>query len=192
MRPWINRITLRPGVLPALCALGYLAPKQVPVLVCSAAAHELGHLLAMGLLGIPIHKVEIGLRGAVIRATLPDGLPMGLIAVAGPAVNGLLAALSIGRWPAFCLCNLVLLGYNLLPVWPLDGGRLAQLVLSPLPGQTGEILCRALHLGTIILVAVCGLWLSCIKHMGLLPLLLAGVFLLRLPVQKPLLVPCSR
>ncbi|MCL2572517.1 MAG: site-2 protease family protein [Defluviitaleaceae bacterium] len=54
-----------------------------------------------------------------------------MIYLAGPLINAAIAfgALTLGQSDIFII-NIVLCGFNLLPVFPLDGGRIAQLFLG--------------------------------------------------------------
>ncbi len=110
-------------------------------LALSVAAHEFGHSLTSIRLGIPVRAISLHLLGGLSRL---DREPTRarhefLIALAGPAVNlglsvafwGLMSAgvdnvglklTTFGRLLA--IANLWLGGLNLIPVLPLDGGRL--------------------------------------------------------------------
>lgn len=167
------------------CALDTLG-LALPFLL-SAVLHELGHLAVLWLLGIPVEEISVRLGGTVIRSELPGGWREVLAAAAGPAVNLLLALACFRCWPPLCLCSLLLAWYNLLPVMPLDGGRLCQLILPRLLGRFGRLLCRALSLATICIAVCAGIWGTCVLQLGLLPALLAVIFLLRLPngLDKP-------
>ncbi len=118
----------------------------------SLLLHELGHFLAAGWLGLGTREVTLFPLGGIARL---DRMPAGwsqevLLALSGPLVNLLLAAAILGwlshesasglgtrlqRVPADCLTrlfwvNLGLLGANLLPGLPLDGGRVLRAVLA--------------------------------------------------------------
>ncbi len=100
----------------------------------SAFLHEAGHFLAFSLLGSPPAQVELLPFG--MRMETSKGLSLGyakeaLACLAGPMVNLLLFLVfsilgkSLGlQWMAVpAAVNLVLGGFNLLPVAPLDGGQ---------------------------------------------------------------------
>lgn len=106
----------------------------------AAALHELGHCLALALLGAPISGLRIGVFGAELTARRRElSYPGELAAVlAGPGANllcaALLAALGGTRWAVFTGANLVLCAFNLLPVRPLDGGRALELLCAWIAG----------------------------------------------------------
>ncbi len=116
------------------CLLGADSGKVLIMLAC-CALHESGHLAAMlicsckpsgmtfyggGIKLIPCKKIKSFGREAFILAS-------------GCAVNFLLAFIScllIGRLTFFAQVNLLLGGFNLLPVGYLDGGKIIDLVLA--------------------------------------------------------------
>ena len=104
------------------------------VVLGAAAVHELGHWAVLKALGARTLGLRIGVLGAVL-AVDSRGLSYGqeLAAVlAGPAANLLAAGavLLVMQYRAgytgygFACCNLLLAGFNLLPVPPLDGNYL--------------------------------------------------------------------
>ena len=95
-------------------------------MVLAALSHEIGHLLAMTVLGEQPQKIVFGSFG--IRIEKRPGTRLSyhkeiLIYAAGPAVNLLAAGLFAGH-PAVCRVHLLLGIFNLLPVGVLDGGQI--------------------------------------------------------------------
>jgi Zn-dependent protease len=105
----------------------------------SILLHELGHALMAMRNGIRIRSITLFIFGGVARMETdpPDGAVEFRIAVVGPIVSLGLAALfhgvaalpflgegtrAVARYLA--LINLVLAVFNLVPAFPLDGGRL--------------------------------------------------------------------
>lgn len=141
-----------------LFALGYFFDGSglFSALVPAAAAHELGHLLLLHLGGLPVRRVSLGLAGLEIdyRGAL-TGLHGFLTVLAGP-VFGLAYALAAARLGGeyFTLSaglSLALSAFNLLPILPLDGGRLL-LFACPRKG-------RGLSLAFALTLAAACLWL---------------------------------
>lgn len=100
------------------------------LLLFAFPVHELGHLLALRLLG-KRGKMGGGLGLVVKMPPAVQGWRMALVAAAGPSVN-LLAmwlALKLGIQTA-AQVNFVLAAVNLLPILPLDGGRIVLGLLS--------------------------------------------------------------
>jgi len=136
----------------------------------SAALHEAGHIAAALCVGAGIRAIE--LRPFGVRLTLREEQRSYAddvtVAAAGPAAN-LLAALvcvQIYRlFPAFAdvhfvvTCNLFTCALNLLPVLPLDGGRILRgLLLSKLELTTAERVCGIVGLVFLLALFAAGIW----------------------------------
>ncbi len=146
--------------------------------LAAAAVHELCHLFSVKLLGGRIHGLAIGASGAVIVSSpLTPGREICSI-LAGPA--GSLALLLLRRWfPGLALCGLVQGLFNLLPVFPLDGGRaLAVLCCQVFPGKAGAGICRGIAAAVLVLMVLAGYWGSFVEKLGAAPVLLSILVLL--------------
>lgn len=107
---------------------------RLTVLIFFAAVlHELGHLVVLCLAGAKITGFRVGVFGAVLEADtqwLSYGWELAAV-LAGPATN-LAAAVTcgaLGGSSVFVGINVILCCFNLLPVYPLDGGRAIRLLL---------------------------------------------------------------
>lgn len=153
-----RRLEVSGGFLLLAAGLYYLdTAGVVPWALTACAAHELGHLLAIRLLGGRVTVLRVTCVGAELRlsARYPLG-PKGLLvaAWAGPAVNLVLAALSaraaagLGETAyLFAGLNLALGLFNLLPIAQLDGGRALYALLTLLGvGEQGETVLKAVSL----------------------------------------------
>ena len=145
-------------------------------LLASVIVHELGHALTARRYGIETREIVLTPIGGVARL---DGYPQGsaemAIAAAGPLLNlGLATVLFFGLvvaglppWGAGAVVdlpsalqwllfgNLCLFALNLLPAFPLDGGRILRSALSFFLGQE-----RATKIATrlgMVLAALLGL-----------------------------------
>lgn len=98
----------------------------------AAAVHETFHIAAILCFGGRIRNVRIGAGGAVIEASDISGYQELISALAGP-LGSFLLALMIRKFPVLGFCALAQGCYNLIPVYPMDGGRAVRCLL--------EILC---------------------------------------------------
>jgi Zn-dependent protease len=154
--------------------------------------HELGHAVVARHNGVEIEEIDLWLLGGVARmAGYPKTAGAELrFAIAGPAVTLLIAAFffaiglalpssspaalrAVVEYQAFV--NLAILAFNLLPAFPLDGGRVTRALIW---GRTGDVerataiaasIGRGFGFGMIglgiagfLLGAVGGIWLALI------------------------------
>lgn len=108
--------------------------------------HELGHCLVARLFGIRVLDITLWPLGGIARMNeMPESSRIeGWIAIAGPAMNFFLAALATpllllvggGRDTAsallgyFVWMNVIMGGFNLIPVFPTDGGRILRALFA--------------------------------------------------------------
>lgn len=159
-----GRVEATGGFFLLLAWLNYLDRSLlVPAALAACAAHELGHVAAIRLLGGGIRGMRLTAVGAELILSRPLGYwQEGLAALAGPGTNLLLALLccKVQSGITFAGLNLALAAFNMLPVGRLDGGRALYCVLALLAGPAAAD--RA------------GGWLDCLCTAGALA---AGLFL---------------
>lgn len=175
-----QRLDIGPGWVALMCLLYYVNPAGVFwSFFLAAACHEFGHAAALTLLGVRIDGLRLRLDGAVLRTGPMDYRRELICALAGPAAN--LAAWAVRRQlPMFAVISLCLAVFNLLPVWPLDGGRVLRAALLL---HFRESFAR--NAAAVVGVVTCALlmgaafWMSAGLHGGLWPILAAAILLLR-------------
>ena len=175
-----NKILCSPGLYFYLALLILLIPlRWLLAAVVSVMAHEMCHIAAIRCFGIQMESVRIGIGGVQIR-TQPMLLWQELIcALAGP-LGGLLL-LPLGRWfPVTALCSGFHTMYNLLPVYPQDGGRAlrcgARLLL---PDKWANAICLFVEYSCLIGVGVLGVYGTFVLRVGVLPVLFSSLLLWR-------------
>lgn len=137
---WIYRDPLKvevsPGFLFLLGALFWLdeGVGLLPWGLTACAVHELGHIAAAAALGGRIEGLSLTVVGAELRIGYEVPLTYGrdsLVALAGPAANLLWGGLALAlHWELAAALTLAVGAFNLLPIMPLDGGRVVYGLLA--------------------------------------------------------------
>lgn len=89
-------------------------------LLLAALIHELGHLLAVRLMGGEALRIRLRAGGARMETSVLDPVRTAVCALAGPAA-GVLCVLAWRWFPELAVAGAVQSIFNLLPVPPLDG-----------------------------------------------------------------------
>ena len=106
-----------------LAMMVLLFPLKVTAgVLLAAAVHELGHILAVRLTGGRVRRLVLRAGGARMETDAMEPGQELVCALAGPAA-GALTALAWRVFPELAVAALVQTAFNLLPVYPLDGGR---------------------------------------------------------------------
>ena len=163
-----------------ILAAAIVSPVQVVVSVLLAAAlHECGHLAMLRLFHVPVEGLRLTALGAELYAKGARRLSYArelLVTLAGPAANLLcaLASALLARFTQqelfyiFAGANAVLCAYNLLPVLPLDGGRVLYLVTAFFFGpMVGDAAAAVVGTACALSLLVLGIYLSVVSGSGM-------------------------
>lgn len=179
---FLKNIEASPMFIAFVCAYYYFDPMQTfrPFAI-SVALHEAGHIVALWLLKEKIHTLRFCAYGAQIKTqTMPYQKEL-IVCLSGPSMNFLLMLITKQAAPKFALVNLCLFAYNLLPIYPLDGGRsLRAFLMLSLPVRAAEMIELLISsiCATFIIIAAC--YLTCVWHAGIWPVVLAMSIMLRI------------
>lgn len=152
----------------------------------AAGIHELCHYVALRLCKVNVSHIKIGILGAVITTEqITSGAVEMLCALAGPA-GGLILLIFARLLPSVAICALFQSLYNLLPIYPLDGGRALYnfLVLFFSEDRALRIYCviKILILLSLFIISILGLFLDA----GLIPLIFTIALIIKTRKENPL------
>ena len=171
-------------LLPAIICL-FNAWYFIALTIVAVAVHEFGHAVAVRLGGGTVLHIRISLTGVAMRY---DGLSyVGdvLAALSGPAASIILAVLSALAGKLFALeaashlagLSMILGVFNLLPAYPLDGGRALFGAVAQIFGLRPAEYVRFVTLAAVMTAMLCGgVWLMLAA--GNPTLIAAAIFLL--------------
>ncbi len=168
------------------------------ICVLTALLHECGHIFCAAKMGFECKKISLMPFGAAAACDIEGISPTDEIklALAGPAVNFALCVGCAGLWwfypQTYAYTDLVfyasvgMLTLNLLPAYPLDGGRIAKCVLSKfLKAKAINITLRMLNV--LLVIAIILLYVFVYRNATLLPaaaLLLCSALTKSPPAEK--------
>ena len=179
MMKW--RLDLTPGFPAFLAAVWYFDSCGIfwPFLA-AMTVHELVHAAVLLLLGGGIESVRLSFAQVELRTGLLSDRTELWSTAAGPGIN-LLCGWLFRRWmPAFAAVSLLLALFNLLPVWPLDGGRLLRTLLRMHWGAAGVDASKTLGLLFGLGLLAGAVFAARRWDAGVWPAVTAGALLVRL------------
>ena len=186
-----------PSQNPGLSGTTYLVMAAALALLFFAGLllHELGHALVAKRQGMEIEGITLWLLGGVARilGEFPGPGAEFRVAVAGPAVSFVIGAtFAAVAWLAplpdavdgvvvwMGISNLFLLAFNLIPAYPLDGGRILHAVLWRFQHDRGSATRVSVGIGRGFGLVMIGLGVAAVAFglgPGLVWLSVVGLFL---------------
>jgi Zn-dependent protease len=155
------------GALGWAGAYGFGAAAALVLFVC-VVIHELAHALVARRFGVRTSSIALFLFGGVatLEAEPPTPLADALVALAGPATSAVIALAAYGAMHAVdrvipvhyadaaasilayvTFANAVLAAFNLIPGYPMDGGRVLRALLWQLRGDRDRATATAALVG---------------------------------------------
>jgi len=182
---WVLAVSYYPAEFHDWAAVLYwiMGALTAILIFVTVLAHELGHAAVALRYGVPVRGITLFIFGGVaeIYEEPPSAVAEFWIAIAGPlvsltlaAVLGLLQATLSGVAPLLALtkylayANGTLALFNLIPGFPLDGGRVLRAVAWAITHnmRRATLLAANLGRGVSLLIIVVGVWQLIDGHMG--------------------------
>lgn len=178
---------------PNACILLALMVLVVPVRwilawLLAITVHELSHCIALRLCRVRIYSINIGLFGAKIETEQMSAGVETLCAAAGP-LGGTLLVFFLRQFPVVAICAAFQSAYNLLPILPLDGGRIIWCLLCLLKNERVSRLCRRIVEWGVFAILFFASLLALHQHFGPIPLLCTISLFLK---NRQIKFPCKR
>ena len=151
----------------------------------ASLVHELGHLLAMKLCGVRIEKIRLDACGAVIETGWMRYGTEWICAASGPLAGIALGLGALRGSPELAVISLGLSVFNLLPLYPMDGGRmLRDCLMHFCTEEHGEKILHWVTMGTCMVLMVLACWGAVVLQAGVWPIFAALVLLWRVGGQE--------
>lgn len=145
---------LRPGALiGGACGLLVVPLRWLIAVFCAAMIHEAGHILVLRLQNREIRRIEIRLSGMAIHTQPLEPLEELVCALAGPA-GSLLLLFAAPFYPELAVCGMFQGIWNLLPLYPLDGGRAVCSLLGLICPEKAELITKIISGLFVLLMTV--------------------------------------
>lgn len=148
----------------------------------SGAFHEICHIAAIYLIGGKVQKITVGLGKTVIDTHFHNAFSEMLCALAGPA-GSLFLVLFSRQFPRLALCGMIQGLFNLLPIAPMDGGRILRCLLSMVVPTTAEVFAKMIEVILYLFLIIAGFY-GCFCHWTK-PIPLFALLLFLLIRKKP-------
>ena len=155
--------------------------------VAASVIHELCHIGALYLLHGKITGIHIHISGCVLETDRIAESKQFFSILAGPA--GSFSLLFFSRLsPKIAICGLMQGIYNLIPVLPLDGGRLLQLLLFRFfPGRAENVL-DLTAIFVCVFMLILAFWMSVAVYLEIWPMVIALIWSRKVLPGK---IPCK-
>ena len=153
--------------------------------IIAVAIHELSHYLILKLCRVQIYAISITSSGAIIETEPMPVYKEIISALAGPL--GGLCVLSLARYfPVVAICAFFQSIFNLLPIYPLDGGRALHCCFLKMLGEKqGSISFNCFQKYFTFFILLLSIIASCITKLPILTILVVTLLLKCKQLKSP-------
>lgn len=177
-------VSVTAGFWCLISAMLLILPLQwVTAIFVSSAVHELCHYWAAKLNGLNVRSIQLSATGVYMHMDAMLPRQEIICALSGPL--GGLALLLLGKHcPRTAFCAIVQSCYHLLPILPLDGGRIFRGLYAYLGIPGARTVRPILETSVLVLLFILTCYLSFICNWGSLPVIFSIVLFLRIFREK--------
>ena len=135
-------IKITPGAYILLAVLILTLPMPwIAAAIFAGVFHEICHIIVIILLRGQVYGLQIGAGGAKIMTSPLSDVAEFFCALAGP-LGSLMLTAAASLLPRVALCGLIQGLFNLLPLYPMDGGRIFWCIVGWIRTAIGKIPCK--------------------------------------------------
>lgn len=152
--------------------------KTYAIFIIFTLIHEIGHAVAGIILGIKIKEFAImpfGFKITFKNNRKKEKIKKLIIALAGPIVNLFIMTLAIifKLHSSIVYSNLIIAVFNLIPIYPLDGGRALKSIIGMMTSsqKANEIINKISNITIIILTMTTSILVLYIKNIFIVAIL---------------------
>ena len=157
-----TKVKVEFSFLLVICLSLLLDYKQILFLLLFSSLHELGHLSVLYLLGGRAEELTLSYYGIGLKPLYNFSAGKEVVfLLGGAAVNIIFAAFAIQRE-----LNIALAAINLLPVYPLDGGRALGIIVNAFSDYAVSV--RILQIISVIIISLLIIIAIVLKNISLL------------------------
>jgi len=151
----VRKLRIEPCFWLNCALLLYILPLNLVISVFLASTiHELSHLLAVKACNGKIRQIDLKPYGVVIHADALPSLTSVLCLLAGPL--GSLSLIFLSEYfPILSVCGFIQGIFNLIPIYPLDGGRIMYIFISVTSYKNKDLIFHRIENTVSCLVFIC-------------------------------------